>query len=88
MAGSIPLVQIMGEGGVEEYLDSAFTFSAWLDRFSNSVLSYLPVIISDHCPLLLNIHHSTKPTTLRRKQLRFEKWWLNHLEPQNIIKDF
>lgn len=57
----------------------------WLAQpFPHALVIHLPFLLSDHAPLLIQIHQDNY-FTYKTRLLRFEKWWLNHKEYEDII---
>ena len=71
-----------GEAFVMEKLDRAFANTAWLDHFSHSIVHNLPIIRSDHGPIILDTEY-TQP--YRHRPFRFEWMWTTHPDCATII---
>ncbi|WVZ83726.1 hypothetical protein U9M48_030846 [Paspalum notatum var. saurae] len=54
-------------------LDRCLANSDWIVSFPNTAVYHLPMLYSDHCPILLNIDSKRQ---LIKKPFRFENWWL------------
>ncbi|OMO62548.1 Endonuclease/exonuclease/phosphatase [Corchorus olitorius] len=58
-----------------ERLDRAFANTSWIQTFSEATLENLPIIVSDHSPLVLNLERNS---TFRNRPYRFELMWTLH----------
>ena len=63
------------EDFVMERLDRAFGSVEWVNQYPYYSLKNLPIIRSDHGPILLDIEVQTP---FRKRPFRFELMWLNH----------
>lgn len=72
-------------GTLFERLDRAVRNKAWLQKFSNSVITHLPKIKSDHRPLLFALNLSV--TLPRGRPFRFLVGWTEHPDFGNFVKD-
>nr|XP_021842389.1 uncharacterized protein LOC110782531 [Spinacia oleracea] len=70
-----------GAGLIRERLDRALANSPWLDIFPHTQVHHLPRTHSDHCPIIVSLHHDVVegPFPFRCKEV-----WMEH--PQ--FKDF
>lgn len=67
---------------IKERLDRALGNLAWCSTQSHTQLFHLPIVGSDHRPILLDTH----PRETRRKCLfRFEQMWIPHEEYKDLI---
>uniref|UniRef100_A0A2N9ETE7 Reverse transcriptase domain-containing protein n=1 Tax=Fagus sylvatica TaxID=28930 RepID=A0A2N9ETE7_FAGSY len=71
-----------GDEFVMEKLDQAFTNTEWLDHFPHSVVRNLPIIRSDHGPIILDIDY---PQQFRHRPFRFEWMWTAHPDYAPLI---
>lgn len=85
----ITLGQQEGAGNVQERLDRALATRSWNDLFSNSHLFHLPRVLSDHCPIRLDLVGTDCSQERRRKKrrFRFETIWLDEEQCTDIIYD-
>ncbi|RYR76327.1 hypothetical protein Ahy_A01g000925 [Arachis hypogaea] len=65
-----------------EMIDRALVNWEWRLLFENASLSTMPAISSDHCPLILD----PKPVYKISKSFKFEVFWADHKECENIVK--
>ena len=63
------------EDFVMERLDRAFGSVEWVNQYPYYSLKNLPIIRSDHGPILLDLEVQTP---FRKRPFRFELMWLNH----------
>ncbi|GJN40476.1 hypothetical protein PR202_gb29691 [Eleusine coracana subsp. coracana] len=54
-------------------LDCCLVNAAWCTTFPRTTVFHLPMLYSDHAPILAILHSWTQKT---RKPFRFENWWL------------
>ncbi|XP_073101452.1 uncharacterized protein [Elaeis guineensis] len=73
-----------GHARVWERLDRALANDGWINYFPDSIVTHLPRIGSDHCPLLLQV--SSQPSRNRRSPLRFHKFWLSIEGIQHVVR--
>ena len=64
-----------GEDFVMERLDRAFGSVEWVNQYPFNSLKNLPIIRSDHGPILLDLDVQTP---FRKRPFRFELMWLTH----------
>ncbi|KAJ4770731.1 DNAse I-like superfamily protein [Rhynchospora pubera] len=57
---------------IYQRLDRVLVTPNWLQLYPNAYVNHLPMIHSDHCPILLRIK---KPPS-RQREFRIENWWL------------
>ena len=62
---------------VREQLDRALTSDDWCIRFPNTAVGHLPKVLSNHHPLLIDIHGNHSPSS-STKPFRFEYMWTHH----------
>ncbi|KAL0448870.1 UNVERIFIED_CONTAM: putative mitochondrial protein [Sesamum latifolium] len=70
-------------------LDWACANSDWSARFSNATVEVLPILASDHAPLILNMTPQLQSDFVknRSKAWRFEAMWLRADECEKVISD-
>lgn len=73
-----------GEELVKKRLDRVVCNIEWRVEFPEAKVFALPVIGSDHYPLLLTL--SSTPVR-KKKSFRFEAFWLEHEECGKVIKE-
>ncbi|KAL3741019.1 hypothetical protein ACJRO7_022180 [Eucalyptus globulus] len=72
-----------GNALVKKRLDRAICNMEWRILYPNAKAFAFPAIGSDHSPILLSLI----PTELKRKKIfRFETYWLEHPECQEVVK--
>ena len=71
-----------GDEFVMEKLDRAFANTEWLDHFPHSVVRNLPIIRSDHGPIILDTDY---PQQFRHRPFRFEWMWTTHPDCTPLI---
>ena len=72
-----------GTDFVMENLDIAFANIAWFDFYPDCVVTNLPIIHSDHGPIILD----TEPhTPFKYRPFRFEWMWTTHSDCPNVVK--
>ena len=66
-------------------LDRALATSSWLTLFSHSRVTHLPMVLSDHRPILLSlgIHARIAP---REKPFKFLAAWLTHPSFKDLVR--
>lgn len=69
-------------------LDLALASWTWMEIFPYSTLFHLTFVLSNHYLIMLEFNSPNNVSKLKHKLLRFENWWLNHNEPQHIIKKY
>ena len=73
-----------GADFVMEHLDKAFANIEWLDTHLASLVTNLPIIASDHEPIILD----TNPRTLfKHRPFRFEWMWNSHPDCPSLVKN-
>lgn len=56
-----------------ERLDRCLANAEWCNAYPNTTVYNLPIILSDHAPILT----ITQPSTIKtKKSFKFENWWL------------
>lgn len=71
------------EDFVMEKLERAFASVYWVDTYSNYALKNLPIIHSDHGPIILDFELH-RP--FRRRPFRFECMWTTHPTCENVVQ--
>lgn len=69
---------------IYERLDKAFCNLQWRDNFPQAEVWNLPILISDHSPIIL--HPSGASSDKKKRQYRLDAWSLNHEEVNSIIE--
>ncbi|WVZ70254.1 hypothetical protein U9M48_018931 [Paspalum notatum var. saurae] len=64
-----------------ERLDICLANLEWAATFPNTIVHQLPMLYSDHCPILITID---SPRQKVRKPFRFENWWLQESDFQQV----
>ena len=70
------------EGFVMERLDRAFATVDWVNSYPHYSLHNLPIVDSDHGPILLNFEQLLP---FRYRPFRFELMWINHPNYKDMI---
>ena len=70
------------EDFVMERLDRAFGSVEWVDQYPFYSLKNLPIIRSNHGPILLDLEVQTP---FRKRPFRFELMWLTHAGCKEIV---
>ncbi|WVZ63451.1 hypothetical protein U9M48_013082 [Paspalum notatum var. saurae] len=65
-------------------LDRCLANSDWITTFPNTDVYHLPMLYSDHCPILLNIDSKKQ---LIKKLFRFENWWMQEEDFQQVAEE-
>ncbi|XP_074303665.1 uncharacterized protein LOC141638149 [Silene latifolia] len=60
-----------------ERLDKAYASSQWLLLFPSAYVLHLPILVSDHAPIILHFLDKSKPS---RRPYRLDNWCLSHPE--------
>jgi len=66
-----------------ERLDRSLANAEWCATYPQSAVLHLPMIHSDHSPILTILHSSHRRTN---KPFRFENWWIMEQDFQDIAK--
>lgn len=74
----------IGRANIKERLDKAVANVEWRSLFSNASIQHLPMIASDHAPLVIN---STGDPLSRPKPFRFEEAWTREDSCASVIKN-
>ena len=69
-----------------ERLDRALCSMDWRVKFGEGFVRHLPRVMSDHCPILIQLHSNHIPKT-HGKPFRFEAMWLKHKDFADLIHD-
>jgi hypothetical protein len=78
------MIKRKGADFVMEHLDRAFANIKWLDTHPASLVTNLPIIASDHGPIILD----TNPRTLfKHRPFRFEWMWTSHPDCPSLVKN-
>ncbi|KAF7832087.1 uncharacterized protein G2W53_014420 [Senna tora] len=72
-----------GEVVVWERLDKTFANTEWMQMFPDSWVNVLPVVTSDHSPLLVQTQRNTERP--RRRQFQFQAMWLQHPQLKDLV---
>ncbi|KAF7831986.1 reverse transcriptase [Senna tora] len=72
-----------GEVVVWERLDKTFANTELMQMFPDSWVNVLPVVTSDHSPLLVQTQRNTERP--RRRQCQFEAVWLQHPQLKDLV---
>jgi hypothetical protein len=66
-----------------EHLDRFLANAEWFSNFPNTVVYHLPMLKSDHAPILAVLNSSRRRTV---KPFRFENWWLLTDDYEKVAK--
>ncbi|XP_074313863.1 uncharacterized protein LOC141649061 [Silene latifolia] len=72
----------LGENCIMERLDRAYATQDWFDVFPHTSLLNLPILISDHSPIILHLFHAKNTT---RRPYRIDNWCLHLTEVINLV---
>ncbi|XP_042983334.1 uncharacterized protein LOC122312737 [Carya illinoinensis] len=75
-----------GRAFIKERLDRAFGNSSWCNMFDTSSVYVLPVIASDHAPLLVHCFNSQEEQQVHKRVSRYEALWSKKQDCKDIIK--
>ncbi|XP_074291012.1 uncharacterized protein LOC141617752 [Silene latifolia] len=67
---------------IMERLDRAYANTEWLDLFPAASLMHLPILVSDHAPIILKFFPSSKTS---RRPYRLDNWCFNSPEIAHIV---
>ena len=70
------------ESFVMERLDTAFASTEWINQYHLYYLRNLPIIKSDHGPIILDFEHQTP---FRNRPVRFEHMWITHPSCRDMV---
>lgn len=73
------------EEAIYERIDKAFSNSDWRNSYPNAETWNLPILLSDHIPIILHLQEINRRKGSR--PYRLDAWSLNHEEVRNIIKE-
>ena len=65
-----------------ERLDRAFASVEWINKYPLYSLKNIPIIRSDHGPILLDLEHQTP---FRKRPFIFEHMWITHPSCKEMI---
>ncbi|XP_042033147.1 uncharacterized protein LOC121779791 isoform X2 [Salvia splendens] len=71
-------------GDILEKLDRALIGEGWLNLFSETRVTNLPRVMSDHSPLLIQCRRPGPPV---RPPFRFQNMWVRHRSFQEVVKE-
>lgn len=66
-------------------LDRCMANSLWLEHFPNLIVTHLPRVHSNYCPLTLNLTPTIKT---KPKPFRIESMWLNHPSFNSMVANY
>ncbi|WVZ80053.1 hypothetical protein U9M48_027564 [Paspalum notatum var. saurae] len=67
-----------------ERLDRCLANTDWINAFPNTSVHHLPMLYSDHCPILIKMDSLVQKF---KKPFRFENRWLQEADFQQVAKD-
>lgn len=73
--------KIRDMANIAERLDRSLANNEWRRLYPDAVLTHLPILGSDHAPIILHFHPRVEAS---KKPFRFEAMWLNHPDPDLI----
>lgn len=71
-----------GSDLILERIDRGICSTKWKDEFPNATITNLPIILSDHSPILLQTHHIH---TKRARSYKLESWCLQKEDINNMM---
>uniref|UniRef100_A0A2N9F8F6 RNase H type-1 domain-containing protein n=1 Tax=Fagus sylvatica TaxID=28930 RepID=A0A2N9F8F6_FAGSY len=80
---NLPWVMVDVSSLIMQRLDRALANPEWRTLFPDALVSHLTHTDSDHCPILLSLHHN--PNCPLPRPFRFESFWLSHPEFPSIV---
>ncbi|KAJ1268610.1 hypothetical protein BS78_07G148300, partial [Paspalum vaginatum] len=66
-----------------ERLDRCLANANWIASFPNTSVHHLPMLYSDHCPILIKVDCNAVKI---KKPFRFENWWIQESDFQEVAK--
>lgn len=72
-----------GEDFVMERLDRAFASVDWVNAYPGYSLRNLPIVRSDHGPILLDFEITQ---AFRQRPFRFERMWMTHSKCKEVVQ--
>ncbi|XP_074278686.1 uncharacterized protein LOC141602281 [Silene latifolia] len=69
---------------IMERLDRAYATQDWFNLFPNASVTHLPILVSDHAPVILNLFPVSTP---RRRPYRIDNWCLTFPEVQQLVNE-
>ncbi|KAL0408606.1 UNVERIFIED_CONTAM: putative ribonuclease H protein [Sesamum radiatum] len=73
-----------GKANIQSRLDRGVANSDWCLLYPKTIITHLPAIASDHCPLLLDTHPNTEP---RPRPFFFEEMWFRDYSCEILVAD-
>ncbi|XP_074277206.1 uncharacterized protein LOC141600848 [Silene latifolia] len=67
---------------IMECLDRAYANQEWFTLFPSTSISHLPILVSDHAPVILSLSPDSKP---RKRPYRLDNWCLSYPEVQDLV---
>ncbi|OMO94436.1 Endonuclease/exonuclease/phosphatase [Corchorus olitorius] len=67
-----------------ERLDRAFANPAWIRKFEEAVVTNLPISVSDHGPMIIQLERSL---AFKKRPYRFELMWTTHPQCKRVIEE-
>lgn len=68
---------------IQERLDRCMANTSWINLYPEALVTHLPKIKLDHCPMLLSLIHSSQGSN--PKPFRFEPMWCNHHTFKDLV---
>ncbi|KAF5462771.1 hypothetical protein F2P56_018752 [Juglans regia] len=75
-----------GRGFIRERLDRAFGNKDWPSLYENSIVQVLPVINSNHSPLLVHYFNQEEEKLAHKRIFKYEAFWSKKQECRDIVK--
>ncbi|XP_048498238.1 uncharacterized protein LOC125496736 [Beta vulgaris subsp. vulgaris] len=75
----------VNKDAIYERIDKAFCNEEWRENFPDAEVWNLPILLSDHSPLILHVQEKKKSS--KKRPYRLDAWSLNHPEILDIIKE-
>ncbi|KAL0402832.1 UNVERIFIED_CONTAM: LINE-1 retrotransposable element O protein [Sesamum radiatum] len=73
-----------GIANIQSRLDRGVANTDWCLLYPKTIITHLPAIASDHCPLLLDTH---PPTSNRPRPFYFEEMWFRDFSCESLVAD-
>lgn len=74
----------MKGGNVQEKIDRVLTNLEWIEKFPNSAVQQMPMVGSDHCPLVMQQAVKEKKAM---RSFKFELFWSEEKECADVVKE-
>lgn len=76
----------VGLANVQEHLVRAFSSPQWSSWFQQNLVTHLPISMSDHLPILIELGQQGQIWHKKKKIHRFEEKWMLDLKCEMVIQ--